>query len=165
MTKDVVGFEGLYTVDDLGNVYSVRNNKILKRVVFPSGYVYVHLCKNGTGKCVRLHRLVAEHFIPNPNNYEQVNHINGIKTDNYVDNLEWCDCFYNMNHAKQNGLFRTDGENNPSAKLTWNDVYEIRRTYIRGSKKNGTKALAKKYNVTNVMIGKIVRNECWKEEK
>lgn len=165
MTKDVTGFEGLYTIDESGNVYSVRNKRPIKPVLFPSGYEYVHLCKNGNSKIIRLHRLVAEHFIPNPHDYKQVNHINGVKTDNYASNLEWCNSYQNMKHAQETGLFKTAGEDNPSAKLKWKDVHAIRKEYVKGSKEHGTHALAKKYNVTNVMISKIVRGECWKEQR
>ena len=86
--KDVCGYEGLYKVDENGNVFSVRNNKLLKRMMFPSGYEYVHLC-NGKGKTklFRVHRLVAETFIPNPNNLPEVNHKDGDKLNNNVKNL------------------------------------------------------------------------------
>ena len=160
--KDVCGYEGLYKVDENGNVFSVRNNKFLKRMTFPSGYEYVHLC-NGKGKTklFRVHRLVAEMFIPNPNNLPEVNHKDGDKLNNNVKNLEWCTNLENMRHSVETGLRNVKGENNPSAKLTVKDVVNIRKEYIPKSKEFGTVALARKYGVTNVMIGKIIRNECW----
>ena len=160
--KDVCGYEGLYKVDENGNVFSVRNNKLLKRMMFPSGYEYVHLC-NGKGKTklFRVHRLVAETFIPNPNNLPEVNHKDGDKLNNNVKNLEWCTNVENMRHSVETGLRNIKGENNPSAKLTVKDVINIRKEYIPKSKEFGTVALARKYGVTNVMIGKIIRNECW----
>ena len=160
--KDVCGYEGLYKVDENGNVFSVRNNKLLKRMMFPSGYEYVHLC-NGKGKTklFRVHRLVAETFIPNPNNLPEVNHKDGDKLNNNVKNLEWCTNLENMRHSVETGLRNIKGENNPSAKLTVKDVVNIRKEYIPKSKEFGTVALARKYGVTNVMIGKIRRNECW----
>ena len=160
--KDVCGYEGLYKVDENGNVFSVRNNKLLKRMMFPSGYEYVHLC-NGKGKTklFRVHRLVAETFIPNPNNLPEVNHKDGDKLNNNVKNLEWCTNLENMRHSVETGLRNIKGENNPSAKLTIKDVINIRKEYIPKSKEFGTVALARKYGVTNVMIGKIIRNECW----
>ena len=160
--KDVCGYEGLYKVDENGNVFSVRNNKLLKRMMFPSGYEYVHLC-NGKGKTklFRVHRLVAETFIPNPNNLPEVNHKDGDKLNNNVKNLEWCTNLENMRHSVETGLRNIKGENNPSAKLTVKDVINIRKEYIPKSKEFGTVALARKYGVTNVMIGKIIRNECW----
>lgn len=163
MKKEIKGYEGLYEIDDLGNVTSVKRNATKKATVFPSGYAYVRLHKNGEGKSFRVHRLVAEAFLPNPNGYEQVNHINGVKTDNYLGNLEWCNSFQNMRHAKNIGLFNVSGESNPSAKLTKSDVVNIRNEYVPNSKQYGTVALAKKYGVSNVMIGKIVRRENWNE--
>ena len=160
--KDVCGYEGLYKVDENATVFSLRNNKLLKRMMFPSGYEYVHLC-NGKGKTklFRVHRLVAETFIPNPNNLPEVNHKDGDKLNNNVKNLEWCTNLENMRHSVETGLRNIKGENNPSAKLTVKDVVNIRKEYIPKSKEFGTVALARKYGVTNVMIGKIIRNECW----
>ena len=164
MMKDVPEYEGLYTVDEMGHVYSTRANKMLKESVMQNGYKYVHLCdgKNHT-KSVRIHRIVAKAFLNNENQYAQVNHINGDKKDNRVANLEWCSREQNIKHAMKTGLFNTNGENNPSAKLTKQQVDEIRKEYIYGSKHHGTTALAAKYGVTNVMIGKIVRHECWRD--
>lgn len=164
MLKNVVGYEGYYIVDDEGNVFSVKTNKYLAPVKMKNGYLYAHLHNgDGKGKSKRIHRIVAEAYIANPYGYTQVNHKNGNKEDNRVENLEWCSGEQNMQHAINHGLFKTSGEDNPSAKLNWSQVTEIRKEYIRKSKEHGTSALAKKYNVTNVMISKIVRGECWKE--
>ena len=162
--KNVVGYEGRYVVDDCGNVFSVKSNKYIAPIAMPSGYVYVHLFNgDGKGKLMRLHRVVAEAFIDNPCGLDQVNHINGDKADNKATNLEWCSQGENMAHAIRTGLFKVSGEDNPSAKLTWNTVKEIRREYVRGDRENGTRALGVKHGVSNVMISKIVRGECWKE--
>lgn len=161
MNKSINGYEGLYTVDENGIVIAVKTGKQKKITVFPNGYAYVHLHKCGASKCVRVHRIVAEAFLPNPYRHKQVNHINGVKTDNRVQNLEWCDQLSNIKHAMETGLFNPTGESNPSAKLTHEQVTAIRAEYIRGSKQSGTVALSKKYGVSNVMIGKIVRNENW----
>lgn len=165
MKVDVPGYEGLYTIDNQGVVVSSKTGRAIKAVTFPNGYVYVHLYKNGKGKCVRVHRIVAETFLPKPAGCDQVNHINGIKTDNRIQNLEWCNRYGNMKHAMEKGLFNPKGEANPSAKLTQEDVNAIRAEYIKGSKQHGTVALAKKYNVSNVMIGKIVRHENWAQHR
>lgn len=163
MWVPVKGFERLYQVNEKGDVYSTRSGIIIKQSVMASGYKYVHLCNGKTSKSKRVHRLVAEAFIENPNDYKQVNHKNGNKQDNRRENLEWCDAFMNMNHAKEIGLFKTSGEDNPSSKLTWRKVKNIRKKYISGDKRYGLKGLAKKYGVSNVMIGKIINNKCWKE--
>lgn len=101
--KDIIGFEGLYQVSDLGRVKSFYNGKerILKGRDNSRGYPMVILY-NDKSKQVSVHRLVAEAFVPNPNNLPQVNHINEDKHDNRADNLEWCDGKYNCNYGTRN---------------------------------------------------------------
>lgn len=102
--KDVKGYEGLYKVSNLGRVKAIRNNLIRKPRAGRHGYLYVNLCKNGVHKTFKIHRLVALHFIENPNNHPMINHKDEIKTNNIVDNLEWCDEKYNVNYGT--GLLR-----------------------------------------------------------
>lgn len=104
----VKGFEGYYAVDVFGSIYSIKNNGQIirkrKNTMNPNGYEYVNLKINGTVKNKRVHRIVADAFIPNPNSYTEVNHIDGDKTNNCVWNLEWCTKSYNSQHALKNGL-------------------------------------------------------------
>lgn len=102
--RDVIGYEGLYTVDALGNVARVKDNKLLKPHIHRCGYMCVVLRKDGMQKQKRIHRLVAEAFIPNPYNKPQVNHIDGNKKNNCVDNLEWCTNQENIAHSLKFGL-------------------------------------------------------------
>lgn len=102
-------YEVLYEVSNLGNVRSLGNgnsNNSIKRILSPglnkSGYLTVVLYKNGKGKSFLVHRLVAEAFLPNWFDYTQVNHIDEDKTNNNVDNLEWCDHNYNCNYGTRN---------------------------------------------------------------
>lgn len=88
-----------YMVSNMGNVINVKTNKILKPIFCGGGYSDVGLCNNGISKRFKIHRLVAQAFIPNPDNLPQVNHINEDKTDNRVENLEWCDVRYNINYG------------------------------------------------------------------
>lgn len=89
--RDIKGFEGLYQVSSLGRVKSLKfgRERILTPYKQKDGYLRIYLCKEGEMKRYLVHRLVANAFIPNPNNLETINHINEIKTDNRVDNLEW----------------------------------------------------------------------------
>ena len=106
--KDVVGYEGLYQVSNKGNVYSVERRNVrgrkcsgrtLKPIYNKYGYLRVNLCKNGKVKARYIHSLVAEVFIPNQNNYLEINHKDEIKTNNHVENLEWCTGDYNLRYG------------------------------------------------------------------
>lgn len=101
--KDVEGYPN-YQVSNMGRVKSLKFGKerILKSGKNKWGYVLVALCKDGKQKTFKVHRLVASAFIPNPNNLSQINHIDEDKTNNRVDNLEYCDCKYNINYGNHN---------------------------------------------------------------
>lgn len=95
--KDIVGYEGLYQVSNLGRVKSsFRYKKILKQFEDNKDYLRVTLYKNNKSKSIKVHKLVAEAFIPNPNNYNCVNHKDENKTNNNVENLEFCSFYYNL---------------------------------------------------------------------
>ena len=99
--KPVVGYEGLYEVSNTGlikslNCYNYKEPHLLKLGKRPDGYLSVGLSKNNVTKTKTVHRLVAEAFIPNPNNLEMVNHKDEDKTNNHADNLEWCSRSYNQ---------------------------------------------------------------------
>lgn len=104
LTRDVVGYEGIYTIDIFGNVIRVKDKKEMLQQKNKFGYMNVSLRRNGKQKQYKVHRLIAQAFIPNPQNKEQVNHIDGDKTHNVVWNLEWCTCKENINHAVKTGL-------------------------------------------------------------
>lgn len=100
--RDVLGYEGLYRVSNLGRIISVKRNKLKKPTVSIYGYETVGLYKSGKQKGFFVHRLVAETFIKNPNNYPQINHKDECKTNNSVENLEWCTQKYNNNYGNRN---------------------------------------------------------------
>lgn len=104
--KDISGYEGIYQVSSNGNVRSLKYGKerILKPFSNGTGYLSVDLCCECIEDYRRIHRLVAEAFIPNPNNLPFINHKDGIKTNNVVSNLEWCTPSENVKHAYKTGL-------------------------------------------------------------
>ena len=99
--KDIEGYNSTYQVSNLGNVRSLKfgKSKLLVLGLRGSGYLNVVLCKNGKRITHSVHRLVAEAFLPNPNNLPQVNNKDETKQNNCVDNLEWCDAKYNINYG------------------------------------------------------------------
>lgn len=110
--KDIEGYEGLYQVSNLGRVRSLakkagrspRKEKYTAIFVDRRGYMKTNVCKFGKYTQVYVHRLVAETFIPNPDDKPQVNHKDGNKQNNHIDNLEWCTPKDNINHANKLGL-------------------------------------------------------------
>ncbi len=160
----VLGYEGLYQVSNEGNVRSLNYGKvrILKPATNKKGYLQVSLSKNNISKSFIVHRLVALTFIPNPDNKPQVNHINSIKTDNRIENLEWNTCKENIKHAFQNGLTSgKKGELHNDVKLTELEVLEIRKIYSEGNV--SYRELAKIFDKVKVgTIFSIVHRKTWK---
>lgn len=102
--KDIKGYEGLYKISNYGRIYSYYSKKLLKTTLCNGGYLRGHLYKNTKVKAFLVHRLVAKAFIPNPENKPEVNHIDGNKKNNNVENLEWVTSKENMEHAVINNL-------------------------------------------------------------
>jgi hypothetical protein len=156
----VVGFEGLYEISDLGKVK--RNNKILKNQI-RTGYPKVTLMANRFKKQISVHRLVAIAFIPNPENKLEVNHINGIKTDNRVENLEWCSRKENAQHSYDNKLQKPQkGSCHGGSKLSEIDIINIRNRFIKGE---SSSKLSKDFNIALSTLSQIVNYKRWKHVK
>ena len=100
--KDIKEYEGIYQVSNLGRVKRVETDRVLKGSKNKKGYLRVDLYKNGSQSNKRIHRLVAQAFIPNPENKSQVNHIDENKTNNVISNLEWTTAKENINHGTRN---------------------------------------------------------------
>jgi hypothetical protein len=172
--KDIEGYEGFYQISTCGRIKSLggwcgtakRKEKIRAVSFTHDGYVKVRLVYQGKDKTVRVHRLVAEAFISNPENKSTVNHKDGNKENNNVENLEWIDRTEQMLHAYNLGLKTSRvGSANTNSKLTNDEVREIRKAYVSYSKEFGTVALAKKYGVTNRVVGLVVSMKAYKNVK
>lgn len=148
-----------YQVSNCGDVYLNRSKKIAVCGLAPTGYKQVNI--NGIPSLV--HRLVAKLFIPNPNKYSDVNHINGIKTDNMVTNLEWCSRSQNTLHQWKTGLVNTRGERSPNSKITEKEAKKIIRLYKTG--KYSQYKLGVMFNLSQTHVGDIILGQRWKHLK
>ena len=145
-------FDGKYLVTSSGIILSnVGRQKELVGKVTKEGYHTVVLTINGKKIYRNVHRIVAEAFIPNPTNLPQVNHIDGNKLNNSVDNLEWVNSKDNLIHARDNKLLR--------CKLDMAKANEIRMLYNKGNT-TYTK-LAERFNISKSLVGAILNNERW----
>ena len=166
--KDVVGYEGIFSITKNGMVFSKRSQKFLAYYTNNNGYREISSKIGGrTGKCIciRIHRMVAESFIPNPENKPFVNHIDGNKQNNHVDNLEWVTALENSQHAWSTGLINKNmmtGESRGNISLNRDQVLYIRSVYISRSKEFGCKALALKFGVSRFIISNIINYNTWK---
>lgn len=167
--KDILGYEGIYQLSNLGKVKALElwkshggsgillhKEKVLKTGKYKKGYEHVNLCKNAITDKKVIHRLVAEYFIPNPDNKPCVNHIDGNPANSRVDNLEWCTYRENVDHARRTGLMNDYGERSVNAKLTKEAIKEIRKKQLSG------RELAKKFKVSPSLICGIINGKRWK---
>ncbi len=159
--KDVKGYEGLYQVSNLGNVKSLHGKgKIMRLGKMKKGYLLVELSKNAVRKGVLVHRLVALAFIPNPENKPQINHKDGVKSNNNLSNLEWVTAIENSRHSITSGLQKKEkGEKCNSAKLTERNVLEIRRLFSRD--RLSKRQIAEMFNCSEMNIYYIVNRKIW----
>lgn len=169
--KPIKDYEGLYEVSNLGRVKSLDRiimqrgfpkklkGRILKGRLNRKGYITVILHSDGLPNTQKIHRLVALVFIKNPENKREVNHINGIKTDNRSENLEWNTTSENLTHAFKIGLKEgLKGGKNGRAKLTEDMVRSIKKELSSMTQVE----LAEKYGVSPVCISKIKLGINWK---
>lgn len=170
--KDVVGWEGLYQVSSMGRFKSLsrektlgaRGKKIMKSFIMKQnevkGYLTILFYNNSIRKKYQSHRVVANHFIENTKNKRTVNHINGNKKDNRINNLEWSSDSEQQIHAVKIGLRnKTLGENSNLSKLNETLVKEIRELHKQKVKQN---KLAITYNINRNTVSNIVNNKTWK---
>ena len=157
--KAIPSYEGLYSVTKDGRVFSHRNNIYLKAADRGWGYLGVCLSKKSKLKTINIHRLVACAYIENPESKPEVNHINGNKKDNNVENLEWATCKENVNHGIRLGLCsHAKGEKSGRSKLTEKDVLQIKKLLSEGLTPN---EIAKDYQVGARTIRHIRSGDTW----
>ena len=164
--RDVVDYENLYKISNYGRLKSLLNKdaKILLLKSNELGYRLASIFKNKQMKNARIHRLVAQAFLTNPENKPAVNHKDARPINNCVWNLEWVTLKENMLHANQMGLInRLKGENAPSAKFTSEQVRYLREVYKPRDEKFSAAALAKTFNVSDRTIMDIVHYKSYKE--
>lgn len=168
--KDIEGYNGRYQVSNLGRVKSIITKgryeynppkvSILSGTIARGGYKRVLLTKNGKKTAESVHRLVAKAFIPNPENKPQINHIDGNKLNNCVDNLEWVTHQENQAHAWDNGLkqpFR--GEDHPNSKLSEDTV-----SRIRGMDRDtdySHREIAEEFGLRRRLVTSIINKKAW----
>lgn len=165
MMKPIPGYEGLYSITEDGRIWSYYRNKWKKPQLDKDGYLTISLYKNRKRKGYLFHRLVAQTYIPNPENKPEVNHKNGIKDDNRVEDLEWVTRKENSIHAYETGLTPVPyvgvGEEHWNSKLTWKQVREIRKNHK--NRKRGEKTW-EKYNISQKYYYYILSGKGWKED-
>ncbi len=151
-----------YYISQDGNVYSDKPSglKKLKLQIDKDGYYQIGLNHNRKRIFYRVHRLVAECYIDNPNNLPIVEHKDDIKTNNHVSNLMWSTIKENTKNAYKNGLCKT-GENHHKSKLTQEQVKWIKKNYIAKHPEFNSVELGKKFGIGHHQILKIVKNKNW----
>lgn len=176
--KPVVGYEGIYEVNELGQIKSlsrekycghegsnpqITKEKLLKERICRMGYPIVRLSKDGIAKNVRVHRILAQAFIENPENKPNVNHIDNNPLNKSLDNLEWCTQKENMQHASKQGRFPAKTDKSLYRKNT--KINMDIAINIKNDRKNGNSLvfISKKYGVSQSTVSMICNNKIWKE--
>ena len=173
--KDVEEFENLYEISNFGRLrnkprmvnslignrwFRVTTSKIKPTQDNGKGYKQYYVQINKKRYIQYAHRLVAKYFLSNNLNHPEVNHIDGVKSNNHVDNLEWVTIQENKNHALKNGLMPS-GENSKLAKLTKLQVIAIMRLYRMNPTFNREK-VREKIGVSSAQISRIIHETRWK---
>lgn len=173
--KDIKDYEGIYQISNLGRLrsldrmlsikrygkfyYKKRKGKMMCPSLNTNKYYHVKLMNGDNKKIYSLHRLVALHFLPNPNNYEIVNHIDSNKQNNKLDNLEWCTKNDNRLHARKIFNDTVYGESCNLSKLTEKQVKEIR---ANGRMNMSNRQIGNLYNVSHETIRCVLNGKSWK---
>jgi hypothetical protein len=157
--KDIDGYEGLYKISNDAKVWNCKRKMFQKKSLGTHGYRFVNIGKDGKRSNPLIHRLVAAAFIPNPDNKPYINHKDGHKLNNKLENLEWCTHKENICHAVAMQLKPSmkGGSNYWNCKLTTDQIYELMRVKDTMT----VYELAEKFNVTHVNISAILNGKTW----
>lgn len=166
--KDVPNYEGIYQASNLGRIKALirktRTWQVHKEIIlkhsFIDRYLKASFHKDGVKKTRMIHRVIAETFIPNPNNFPCVNHINAIRNDNRVENLEWCTHSMNMKHAYKLGNKNQKGSNNNCAKINQGIADNIRE-YYKNNQHFSQKEIGEMFNLKREHIKDILNFKIW----
>lgn len=160
MWKEIINHPN-YEINELGQIRNKIKSNLLTPFKTTNGYLRVRISNKGV---YQLHYLIALHFINNPNNYKEINHINGNKLDNSINNLEWSTRSLNMIHSYQNNLskntFNNKGEKHYNAKLKKDDIIKIKKMLNNNIIQ---KEIAKLFNVSTQTINNIKNNKNWSD--
>lgn len=156
--RDVIGYEGYYIVSNTGKIKRIKKMpgtscKILKQT-YSYGYSHVNLSKQNTLKRIRVHKIVCQAFLDNPNNKKSINHIDNNRSNNNLSNLEWCTAKENYEHSRIQGR-NTRGEKQHSSKLNEESVKEIKKSKLNNAE------LGRKFNVNKSSIRMIRIGKNW----
>lgn len=159
-----------FEISTHGRLKNIKTQYIYKPSVLSSGYCSVRTTLGSRDDKINIiiHKAVAYTFLDNPNCLPEVNHKDGNKENNRLDNLEFCTSHDNQQHKCDMGLFdklKVSGENNANAKLTWDDVRYIRENYIPYSREYGARAMAKRFGIHKSRVLLILNNKAWIDDK
>lgn len=163
--KDIRGFEGRYTISNTGTVRSKLTNIVMRPNVTRFGYARINLrkAKSREYKSYFIHRLVASHFLDNPNNLPEVNHKDCNRLNNAVDNLEWVSKEDNIRHSFIFGSASHKGLRNPNSKLNEDDIVAIKALHKTNRFYNTQ--IAKIFKVSSSTIDNIINGVTWSDNE
>lgn len=158
-TKKLKEVLNWYLPTKKGLIFSARSKKFIKPRLKKSGYLTIRAYTNDKPKEVLIHRLVALAYLGENKEKTVVNHINGIKTDNRIENLEWSTPSENIKHAYKTGLKSMKGENHNNSKLTNDQAIEIKKMYLKGLRQ---REIAEVFSIKQATVSNIVTGRRWK---